>query len=96
MARYILLSTWTDQGIRASKDTVKRAAAARQIFEKAGAKLHQVLWTLGQYDLVLIAEAPSDEAITALSLQLGQLGNVRCCSLRAFDEREMEQILTKV
>jgi uncharacterized protein with GYD domain len=96
MAHYVVLLNWTDQGAKAAKETVKRAAAARQAFEKAGAKLHQAFWTLGAYDLVLIAEAPSDEVMTALSLQVGLLGNVRNCTLRAFDEREMEQILSKV
>lgn len=96
MARYVLLLNWTDQGVRAAKDTIKRAAAARQMFEKAGAKLNQVFWTQGAYDLVMTAEASSDEVIAALGLQVGQLGNVRTCIMRAFDEREMEQILAKV
>jgi len=96
MARYIILSNWTDQGVKNSKDTVKRARAAAAVFEKAGGKLTQVLWTLGQYDLVLIAEAPNDEAIASICMQIGQLGNVRSCSLRAFDEKEIEQILQKL
>ena len=96
MARYVMLLNWTDQGVKNAKDTVKRAAAARQAFEKAGAKVHQSLWTLGSYDLVLICEAPSDETVTALGLQIGALGNVRSTTLRAFDEQEMEQILKKV
>jgi len=96
MARYVMLLNFTDQGVKHVKDTVKRAAAARQAFEKGGAQLREVFWTLGQYDLVLVAEAPSDEVITALSLQLGALGNVRSCTLRAFDERETEQIIKKL
>jgi uncharacterized protein with GYD domain len=96
MARYVLLLNWTEQGVKAAKDTVKRAAAVRQAFEKAGAHLKEVYWTLGQYDLVLTAEAPNDEVITALGVQAGMLGNVRTTTLRAFDEKEMEQILKKV
>ena len=96
MARYIMLLNWTDQGVKGARDTIKRAKAAAGAFEKAGGKLVQCLWTLGQYDLVLTVEAPSDEAITALGLQLGMQGNVRSCTLRAFDEKEMEQILKKV
>ncbi len=96
MARYIILLNWTEQGARGAKDTVKRAAAARQLFEKAGAKLSQCYWTLGQHDLVLVTEAPGDEVITALGIQLGMVGNVRSSTLRAFDEKEMEQILKKV
>ena len=96
MPRYILLSNWTDQGVKNAKDTVKRAQAVAQAFEKAGAKLVQVYWTLGQYDLALIAEAPNDETLTALALQAGMAGNIRSTTLRAFDEGEMEQILKKI
>jgi uncharacterized protein with GYD domain len=63
---------------------------------KAGAKLRECLWTLGQYDLVLIVEAPSDEVIAALGINLGMLANVKSCTLRAWGEREMEAILKKV
>lgn len=96
MPQYVLLTNWTDQGIRAAKDTVKRVAAARQAFEKLGARIKDFYWTLGSYDCVVVVEAPSDEVMTTLGLQLGALGNVRTTTLRAFNEKEMEQILKKV
>ncbi len=96
MPQYVMLLNWTDQGAKAAKDTVKRAAAARQAFEKAGARIREIYWTMGQYDLVITAEAPSDETISTLSFQLGTLGNFRCCTLRAYDEREIEQIIKKI
>ena len=96
MARYIMLLNWTEQGLRGAKDSVKRAASARQAFEKAGAHIRDAVWTIGPYDLVLSCDAPSDEVISALSIQLGQLGNVRTTTMRAFDEKEMEQIAKKV
>jgi uncharacterized protein with GYD domain len=88
-----MLLDWTEQGVRGARDTIKRAAAARQAFEKAGAKITQAYWTMGKHDLVLIAEAPGDETIAALGLQLGMLGNVRSTTMRAFDEKEMEKVL---
>lgn len=96
MARYVLLLNWTDQGIRAVKDTVKRAASARQLVEKMGGRVGESLWTLGAYDLVLTVEAPDDETATAMSIKLAALGNVRTTTLRAFNEAEMEKILQKV
>jgi uncharacterized protein with GYD domain len=96
MAQYVMLLNWTEQGVRAGKDTLKRAAAARQAFEKAGCHMREIYWTLGKYDLVITADAPSDEVITALGLQMGMLGNVRTTTLRAFGEQEMEQILKRV
>jgi uncharacterized protein with GYD domain len=96
MARYVLLLKWTEQGIKNVKDTVSRAAAARQAFEKAGARVGESVWTLGPYDLVLTAEAPDDETITAIAIALGKLGNVTTTTMRAFNETEMQKILSKV
>ena len=96
MPRYVILSNWTDQGVKAAKDTVKRARAAGAAIEKLGGKLVDCFWTLGQYDLMLIVEAPDEQAVTAFGLQTGMLGNIRSCTLRAFDEKEMEGILKKL
>jgi uncharacterized protein with GYD domain len=96
MARYYMLLNWTEQGAKNSKDTVTRAAAARQMAEKMGARVTDCVWTMGQYDLILSAEAPDDETITAVGIALGKLGNVRTQTLRAFGENEMQKILQKV
>ena len=74
MATYIALLHYTDQGIRNVKDTVKRAAAAKDVAAKMGVKLTELFWTLGQYDLALIAEAPDEETMTeAPEDQTGEL-----------------------
>jgi uncharacterized protein with GYD domain len=96
MAHYVLLADFTDQGVRAIKDTVKRANAFKQMAEKSGAKVHALFWTLGQHDIVAIAEADDDLAATALSLSVASLGNVRTQTLRAFDAADMEKIIAKV
>jgi uncharacterized protein with GYD domain len=95
MARYFMLLNWTEQGVKNCKETVTRAVAARQMFEKMGGRLTDYAWTLGQYDLILTAEAPDDETITAIGVALGKLGNVRTQTLRAFGESEMQKILQK-
>src|SRR5438309_396386 len=71
MAAYIPLLQFTDQGIRNVKDTTKRAAAATDAAAKLGVKFTELFWTLGPYDLVIVAEAPDDETMTALNLKLG-------------------------
>ena len=96
MARFIVICDWTDQGIKNVTQTVDRVGAARQVFEKAGAKMTEFFWCLGGHDCVIIAEAPDAETITAVALSIGKLGNVRTKTLRAFNEAEMRQILKKV
>jgi len=95
MAAYITLLQFTDQGIRNVKDTTKRAAAATEAAAKMGVKFTDLFWTLGPYDLVIVAEAPDDETMTALNLKLGALGNVKSQTLRAFRAKEMDAILKK-
>jgi uncharacterized protein with GYD domain len=93
MATYILLGTFTDQGIRNIKDTIKRAEAVRAMGKKAGVTVKDEYWTLGQYDIAAILEAPDEESVTSLALSIGSLGNVRTQLLRAFTEKEIGSIL---
>jgi uncharacterized protein with GYD domain len=96
MATYVLLVSFTDQGIRNVKDTTKRAEAFREIAKKAGATVKDLYWTLGQYDVVTILEAPDAASVTALGLSVGALGNVRTQTLPAFSAAEMGSILKKM
>ena len=95
MATYIVLLQYTDQGIRNVKETTKRAAAAKEAAAKLGVKFNDLFWTLGEYDLVILAEAPDDETMTAVMLKLASLGNVKSQTLRAFRSNEMEAIMKK-
>jgi uncharacterized protein with GYD domain len=75
MPTYIMLANFTDQGIRNVKDSPKRADVFKNAAKKAGATVKEVFWTLGQYDVVAIVEAPDDVSMTALGLGTGKLGN---------------------
>ena len=74
----------------------RRAAAAAEAGAKIGVKFTETFWTLGHYDLAIVAEAPNDETITAFMLKLAALGNVKSQTLRAFRSKEMEAILKKM
>ena len=95
MAQYISLVNWTDQGIRNYKDTLDRAGAARAAAEQLGGKITSIVWTVGEYDLVVQSEFPDDQSATAFLLRLGALGNVRTTTLRAFGEDEVASIIAK-
>ena len=96
MATYIVLASFTDQGIRSIKDTTKRADAVRETASRMGIETKSLYWTVGKYDVVATFEAPDDASITALSLAIGSSGNVRTQTLRAFGASEMTEILGKV
>jgi uncharacterized protein with GYD domain len=96
MANYILLATYTEQGIKGIKDTVKRTETVRNLAKKAGLAMKESYWTLGAFDVVALFEAPDDETMTAFSLSVAKLGNVKTQTLRAFTAKEMDGILGKV
>lgn len=95
MARYVTLINWTDQGVRAFRDTLDRANAASQLFESFGGSMVDIYWTIGQYDLVTIADFPDDETATAALLRVSEAGNIRTTTLRAFDHDSIGRIVEK-
>jgi uncharacterized protein with GYD domain len=95
MATFIALLQFTDQGVRSVANTTKRSEDAKGAAAKMGVTFKDMFWTLGHYDVVVVAEAPDDETMTALMLKLGSLGNVKSETLRAFSAAEMEAILRK-
>lgn len=96
MATYIALSNFTDQGIRSVKDTTQRADAVKEAAGRFGARMTQIYWTQGAYDIVAVIEAPDDESATTFALALGMAGNIRTQTLRAFSKDEMNGILAKL
>ena len=93
MATYVILTNFTDQGIRNVKDTVKRSEAFKELANKNNATVRDIFWTLGAHDVVSIVDAPSDEAIISVGLALGMQGNVRTQTLRALSATEMSKLL---
>jgi uncharacterized protein with GYD domain len=96
MPTYVTLMNWTDQGIRTVRDTVDRSEQADALAEKHGARIEEVYWTVGAYDIVVLVEAPDDESVTAMLLELGSAGNLRTTTLRAYDHEEMSGILRRL
>ena len=96
MTTYMVLANFTDQGIRNIKDTTKRADVFKELARSFGATVKDVYWTLGQYDIAAIVDAPDDIIATALGLALGKSGNVRTQTLRAFSRTDMDAILGEV
>jgi uncharacterized protein with GYD domain len=96
MPTYVVLARFTDQGFKVVKDTVKRTEAFKQAAKKQGAEVKEFVWTMGDYDMVTIIEAPDDETMSAVMLNALKSGNIIAHTLRAFSSVEMERVLAKV
>lgn len=95
MPRYVVLERWTDQGVRAFKESHLRADASAELMSRFGARI-EPYWTMGPYDLVSVVEAPDDETVSAVLLADATKGNVRTTTLRAFDREEMQRIVSRL
>jgi uncharacterized protein with GYD domain len=95
MATFVSLVHWTEQGVKAFRESGTRADAFASLVEKRGGTVKGMYWTLGEYDLVVITELPDAETVTATLLELGALGNVRTTTLQAFDRAGFERIVEK-
>ena len=60
MAKFVSLINWTDEGAKTASATVDRADAAKKMAADMGGSI-EVLWTMGEYDIVAISEFADDE-----------------------------------
>lgn len=96
MPTYITLMKWTEQGIKSVKESPQRLDAAKKAIAAAGGKLNGFYLTMGRYDMVAIAEFPSDEVGTVFLLSLGGGGSLRTETLKAYPEAEYRKIIAKL
>jgi uncharacterized protein with GYD domain len=93
MPTYISLIQYTQKGIEKIKESPARLDHARKGYEAAGGKIKDFFLVMGEYDIVIVADLPNDEAVAKLALTLGSAGNVRTRSMRAFNEAEYRKIV---
>lgn len=93
MVTYVVLYRFTEQGRRNMKDTAHHAQHMRDVNETAGFNVIGTWWTQGQYDLVAVVEAPSEEAMLSGLFSIAEEGNVESETLRAFTAEEVQRAI---
>jgi len=85
MARFVMLTTLTDEGRKTLKENPQRLHEVNKEVEAMGAKIIDQYAVLGPYDFVNILEAPSNEVITRIALALGARGTMTPMTMAAID-----------
>jgi len=86
----------TEQGAKDIKNLPERVKASAESLKAAGGKLIGFYLTMGEYDYVAIAEAPSDEVALLQLAGLAAAGNVNTITLKAFTLEEFGGLLQKL
>jgi len=83
MPTYILLTTLTSEGVQTIKNNPARIREVNREVEQLGAKVTAQWATLGRYDFINVVEAPDEETIVRVSMELGSRGTGRYETLTA-------------
>ncbi len=94
MATYISLVNLTEQGIREAKNAPERLQTFDTALKAAGGRLIGFYLVMGQFDYIVITEAPDDQTAARLILGTIAQGSMRTQTLRAFPREEFESIVT--
>ena len=88
MPYYLVLSNLTDDGRKTIKEKPERIQEVNREIEKMGVKVHKQYALLGMYDFANIVEAPDNETVMRMSVELGSRGSVQLTTLPAVPVEE--------
>ena len=83
MATFIMISRLTPDGVQTIKNNPQRIKEVNHEIEQLGAEVKAQWATLGQFDFVNVIEAPDEQTMARISLELGSRGTAKYESLPA-------------
>ena len=92
MPTYIMLTTLTPDGVQTIKNNPARIREVNREVEQLGATVKAQWATLGQFDFVNVIEAPDEQTIARVSLELGSRGTGRYETLTRDPDRRLHRL----
>lgn len=83
MPTYIMMCTLTPEGVETVKNNPRRILEVNSEVEQLGATVKAQWATLGEFDFISIVEAPDEQTMARVSLELGSRGTGRYETLAA-------------
>ena len=93
MATYIMLSTLTDEGRKTLKERPDRLNEVNKEVEAMGARVSGQYAVLGSYDFVNVIEAPSNEVMARIAVELGARGTISITTIPAISITDFVALL---
>jgi uncharacterized protein with GYD domain len=88
MPLFLMFSTLTDEGRKTVRNNPERIEEVNREIENMGAYVIAQYACLGQYDFINLIEAPDNDAIARVSIELGARGTVQIMTLPAVPIQE--------
>lgn len=85
MALYVMLTNLTDEGRKTIKDKPDRIREVNKEVETMGVKVISQYAVMGPYDFVNIIEAPNNEAVAKVAVELGARGTLQTMTMPAIE-----------
>jgi uncharacterized protein with GYD domain len=95
MAIYIMLTNLTDEGRKTVKEKPERIKEVNKEVEKMGVKVLSQYALLGGYDFINILEAPDNQTVAKVAVELGARGTLQTTTLTALSVDEFIKMLKK-
>jgi uncharacterized protein with GYD domain len=90
MALFVMLTTLTDEGMETLKHRPERIREVdKEVMERFGVKLIAQYAVMGPYDFVNILEAPDNDTIVKMAIELGSRGTIRTLTMPAIDVEQL-------
>lgn len=92
MPTYITLVNLTEQGVKEVRNAPERLQAFDTAAREVGGKLVEFYLVMGQYDYIVITEAPDDHTAALLILNTIAQSSMHTQTMRAFPREEFAHI----
>ena len=95
MPVYVMLTSLTDEGRKTIQHNPERIKQVNKEVEEMGAKILAQYALLGQYDFVNILDAPDNETIVKVAMDLGARGTMTSTTMAAITVDEFVEAMTR-
>lgn len=83
MAHYVMLSSLSESGRKVLRERPGWIRKVNRELEAKGVKVKAQFAVLGPYDFVTILEAPDNETVSSISIEMGARGSVNMMTMPA-------------
>ena len=93
MPTYVMLTNLTPEGVQTLKNNPGRVGEVNKEVEQLGVKVKEQWATLGQFDFITVVEAPDDQTMAKVSIELGSRGTMSSQTLAAMPAEDLAKAL---